>query len=167
MIAENLVRQLRERGLTVAVAESLTGGLLSSTIVDVPGASAVYLGSVTSYSTDSKAKVLGVDSKLLDRNGPVDVTVAKKMAEHVRELFGADIGVATTGVAGPEPQGGQPVGLAYIAVSRPPSGEFDSSWDSDGSMVRELRLSGSRQEIREQVVRMAIDLVESELETRG
>lgn len=110
---------LRGEGSTVAVAESLTGGLLAAALVDVPGASATFRGSVTAYATELKASVLGVDEGLLAVHGPVHPVVARQMAEGVRRLLGATYGVATTGVAGPDPQDGQPVGTVHLAVAGP------------------------------------------------
>lgn len=117
--AAQLVRVLGQQGRTLAVAESLTGGLVASTIVGVPGASKVFRGGVVAYATDVKASVLGVDAGLLARVGAVDSDVADEMAAGVARLLGADYGLATTGVAGPDPQDGQPVGTLFISVVGP------------------------------------------------
>jgi nicotinamide-nucleotide amidase len=106
--AADVLALLRERGLTLAVAESLTGGALCDAFVSVPGASAVLRGAVVAYATPVKASVLGVDAALLEREGPVHPDVARAMADGVRRVLAvdgrpADVGVATTGVAGPEP----------------------------------------------------------------
>ena len=119
MIADELVSALRERGQTVAVAESLTGGLICATVVEVPGASAVLRGGVVAYATELKHRLLDVDAGLLARNGPVDPDVAAQMALGVRERLGADWGLASTGVAGPDAQGDAPVGRVYLAVAGP------------------------------------------------
>jgi nicotinamide-nucleotide amidase len=116
-LAGQLLSRARYARLTVAVAESLTGGQLAAAITAVPGASAVFRGSVTAYATDLKASVLGVDVALLDEVGAVHAEVARQMAEGVRLLCGADLGVATTGVAGPEPQDGRPVGTVFVAIA--------------------------------------------------
>ncbi len=92
---------------------------MASTIVEVPGASAVFRGGVVAYATDVKRSVLGVDGELLASVGAVDPGVARQMAEGVRRLLGADVGIATTGVAGPDPQDGTPVGTVCIAVVTP------------------------------------------------
>ncbi|MFJ9691987.1 CinA family protein [Kitasatospora sp. NPDC101183] len=147
-LAEKAHAQLRARGATVAVAESLTGGLLAAALVDVPGASATFRGSVTAYATELKASVLGVDEGLLDVHGPVHPVVAAQMAEGVRRLLGADYGLATTGVAGPEPQGGQPVGTVHLAVAGP-----------GGTLVTSPRLSGGRATIRHGAVTAALELL--------
>jgi nicotinamide-nucleotide amidase len=109
------VRLLTERGETVAAAESLTGGLVVAALVGVPGASKVVRGGVVAYMTDLKATLLGVDTELLGRVGAVDPDVARAMARGVGVRLGADHGLATTGVAGPDPQDGHAVGEVWIA----------------------------------------------------
>ncbi|WP_062301337.1 CinA family protein [Demequina subtropica] len=116
---EPVVAALRERGLTIATAESLTGGALCSALVDVPGASAVVRGGVVAYTADMKVRLLGVDPDLIRDHGLVSAEVAEAMARGVREATGATIGVATTGVAGPEPHDGAPVGSVHLAVAGP------------------------------------------------
>src|SRR5699024_2625661 len=103
----------------IATAESLTGGLLSSALVDIPGASRVFSGGVVAYATELKHKFLGVDQHRLDRFGPVDPIVAMEMARGVKERCSSDFGVATTGVAGPDPdpQTGLPAGVVFVGVS--------------------------------------------------
>nr|MCW1079429.1 nicotinamide-nucleotide amidohydrolase family protein [Streptococcus anginosus] len=96
-----LVQVLRDCGQTVAFAESLTAGLAAASVADVPGASAVLRGGVVSYATDLKASILGVSSERLASHGPVDREVALQMARGVCDVAGADVGMATTGVAGP------------------------------------------------------------------
>ncbi|MEY9964445.1 nicotinamide-nucleotide amidase [Streptacidiphilus sp. MAP12-16] len=142
------LRELEALGATVAVAESLTGGMLAAEFVAVPGASRCFRGSVTAYATDLKASVLGVDRALLAARGAVDPEVAAQMAEGVRRLMGADYGLATTGVAGPEPQDGQPVGTVYVAVAGP-----------DGLSTNSLALSEGRARIRQGSVEGALDLL--------
>ncbi|MDF9876814.1 CinA family protein [Cellulosimicrobium cellulans] len=142
-----LLTTLEARGWTLATAESLTGGLLSATIVDVPGASRVFRGAVVAYATDVKRSVLGVDGGLLAAHGAVHRDVARQMAERVREVLGADVGVATTGVAGPDPQDGQPPGTVFVAASGP-----------RGTHVRQLRLVGDRAAVRAGTVAAAIGL---------
>lgn len=116
-LAVELLEVLRVRGWTVAVAESLTGGLVTSMLVEVPGASRSVRGAVVAYATDLKASVLGVDPHLLASRGAVDGDVAAAMAVGVRTTLGADVGLATTGVAGPEPQGGHAPGTVHVAVA--------------------------------------------------
>ena len=143
-----LVGALTSRRQTVACAESLTGGLLVSRLIDPPGASAVVRGGVVAYATDVKASVLGVDEALLAAHGAVDPDVARQMAEGARRAMGADWGLATTGVAGPDPQDGMPVGRVYVAVAGP-----------EGTRVEEHDLSGDRREIRDAAVGAALALL--------
>jgi nicotinamide-nucleotide amidase len=122
MTAADVLALLRERGRTLAVAESLTGGLLTDAFVQVPGASEVLLGGVITYATELKHEVLGVDRRLLDAEGPVHPEVARQMADGVRRALAvagriADVGVSTTGVAGPDPQGGRAPGTVYVGVA--------------------------------------------------
>ena len=150
MIAEPLVRALAQRGLGLAIAESLTGGALSSAVVEVPGASAVYRGAVVSYATDLKHRLLGVDDALLAEHGPVHPEVALQMARGAASRLGSEgartVGVATTGVAGPEPQGVAAVGTVFVAVVL---GHVEQ--------VHALHLSGDRAAIRAASVTAALD----------
>ncbi len=106
--ATEVVRLLTVTGGTLAVAESLTGGLVAAEITSVPGASKVFKGSVTAYATELKHRLLGVDATLLVQRGAVDPQVAAQMAAGVRTMLGADWGIATTGVAGPDPRTDRP-----------------------------------------------------------
>lgn len=146
--AAAVVHLLAERGETLAAAESLTGGLLSSTIVEIAGVSKVFRGGLVVYATDLKATLAGVPEAMLDACGPVDPDVAVELAKGARRRCGADWGLATTGVAGPEPQDGVPVGRVYVAAAGP-----------TGARVRELDLAGSRDEIRKASVTAALDLL--------
>ena len=137
----------------MAVAESLTGGLVGAALTEVAGASAVIRGGVLAYATDLKAAVLGVDEALLARAGPVDAEVAGQMADGVRALMGATYGLATTGVAGPDEVDGKPVGTVYIAVAGPGS-----------SRMKALSLSGGRAEVRAQSVQAVLALLAEELD---
>lgn len=129
--ASALLDLLRERGWTVAVAESLTGGQVVAALVDVPGASSAVRGGVVAYATDVKRDVLGVDAGLLAAEGAVHPEVARQMAAGVAALLRADVGIATTGVAGPDPQDGKDVGTVCIAV-RTPGGEIMQTFHFDG-----------------------------------
>ncbi len=116
-LKKKLGELLKERGLTIAVAESCTGGLLGNMITDVPGSSAYFRGGIIAYQNDVKQKLLNVPSSVLTAVGAVSEEVARAMANGVRKLLGSDIGVGITGIAGPG--GGtpdKPVGLVYIAV---------------------------------------------------
>ncbi|WP_446724958.1 CinA family protein [Nocardiopsis sp. N85] len=150
-LAERLHRHLEERGLTCAAAESLTGGLIGAHLTGVPGSSATYRGGVVTYATDTKASLLGVPEDLLAAEGAVHPEVALAMATGVRRLLGADFGVSVTGVAGPEPQDGKPVGTVYAAVAGP-----------DGNATaRHFRFTGDRGGIRYRTVEGALELLDS------
>ena len=142
------VAALRGHGLTVGTAESLTGGLVCAALTEVPGASAVVRGAVVSYAVDVKASVLGVDAALLASEGAVHPEVASQMALGVCRVLGCDVGVATTGVAGPDPADGRPVGTVYVAVAAP-----------SGVHVRELALGGDRSAVRSATVDAALALL--------
>ncbi|WP_320773453.1 CinA family protein [Streptomyces sp. CRN 30] len=158
--AAEVLRLLRVKGETLAVAESLTGGLVAAEITATPGASQAFRGSVTAYATELKRELLGVDGALLAMRGAVDPQVAAQMAAGVRKALGADWGIATTGVAGPDPQDGQPVGTVFVAVDGP--GGADSG-DTGGGKVAALRLNGDRAEIRMESVRSVLALLLEEL----
>lgn len=147
MTARDVVVRLAERGLTVAVAESLTGGLVVADLVAVPGASAVVRGGIVAYATDLKAQLLGVDAALLATGGAIQAAVAEQMAAGVRVRLGADLGLATTGVAGPDPQDGHPPGEVWIAVAT-----------AAGARVERLELTGDRPAIRRASVEHVLDL---------
>ncbi|MFE9679108.1 CinA family protein [Streptomyces sp. NPDC006259] len=158
--ATDVVRLLTVRGETLAVAESLTGGLVAAEITAVPGASKAFRGSVTAYATALKHRLLGVDADLLAARGAVDAQVAAQMAAGVRRALGADWGIATTGVAGPDAQDGQPVGTVFVAVDGPSGRESGSA---SGGKVEALRLNGSRAEIRRESVRSVLAVLLREL----
>ncbi|WP_374977666.1 CinA family protein [Microbacterium trichothecenolyticum] len=142
-----VLHALDGRGWSIAAAESLTGGRVIATLVDVPGASAHVRGGIVAYATDVKASQLGVDADLLAARGPVDADVAVQMAQGVRRALRADVGLSTTGVAGPEPQDGKPVGTVHIAVVTP-----------DEIAASSLELTGTRDEIRTRTVQSVLEL---------
>ena len=150
--AASAAHWLVERGETLAVAESLTGGLVAATLVEIPGVSTVFRGGFVVYATELKHSLAGVPADLLAERGPVDPDVALALARGARERCGADWGLGTTGVAGPEPQDGKAVGTVYVAVAGPA-----------GAQVRSLRLHGSRAAIRAGSVTAALDLLTEEL----
>ncbi|MFJ8149239.1 CinA family protein [Streptomyces sp. NPDC096048] len=158
--AADVVRLLTVRGETLAVAESLTGGMVAAAITAVPGASKAFRGSVTAYATELKRELLGVDATVLAARGAVDPQVAAQMAAGVRKALGADWGIATTGVAGPDPQDGQPVGTVFVAVDGPVGADDGSA---SGGKVEALRLNGHRAEIRMESVRSVLALLLREL----
>ncbi len=147
-LASRVVAALSARGEQLAVAESVTGGALCARIVDVPGASVVLRGGVVAYATDLKASLLGVDDDLLAARGAVHPLVAEQMALGVRERLGARHGLATTGVAGPTAQDGQPVGRVHLAHAGELGVEVET-WD----------LVGDRALIRAQAVERALALL--------
>lgn len=149
-VNERVLELLESRQLTLATAESLTGGLVGELLTRVPGASAAYVGGVISYATRLKATLAGVEEKTLEQSGPVAAATAVQMARGVALRCGADWGLATTGVAGPTPQDGHPVGQVFVAVARPGEGQ---------SKVKELRLHGTREEIRAQAAAEAVQLL--------
>ncbi len=143
--ARALVALLTARGDTVATAESLTAGLLAATLAGVPGASAVLSGGLVTYTVDTKIALAGVSRELLDDVGPVAAPTAAALAEGARERCAATWGVGLTGVAGPEPHGGHPVGTVFLGLAGPGTTE-----------VVELLLDGSRWDIRLAAVHEAI-----------
>jgi nicotinamide-nucleotide amidase len=146
--ALDVIDALRGTGQTVATAESLTGGLLCATLVDVPGASDVLRGGVVAYLAETKIDVLGVDPGLVERVGTVHPDVAAAMAEGAIRVMGSTWGVATTGVAGPEPSEGKSVGTVHVAVAGP-----------GGVQTRDLSLHGDRALVRAQAVDAALSLL--------
>lgn len=164
--AEQVVRALNGAGASVATAESLTGGLVCAALTSVPGASAVVFGGVASYSTDLKIRVLGVPAAVIAEHGTVAAATALRMADGVRELTGAMVGVATTGVAGPDPIEGQPVGTVFVAVTRGAGTSRPDGRESEPE-VRALAVQGSREQIRRQTVIAALQLMREVLSGPG
>jgi len=138
---------LRERGLTLAVAESATGGLITSRLTDVPGASDVLVGGVVSYASEVKYDLLDVP-----RGPVVTAEAARAMAEGVRHRLGADVGIAVTGVAGPSEQEGQPVGTVFLGLALGSTGEAVG-----------MRLPGDRQRVREFATISVLNLLRERL----
>jgi len=151
---EGLVgRYLQKRGLTLAVAESCTGGLIGHRLTDVPGASDYFLGGVVSYSNDAKANLLRVPAAVLAQKGAVSPETARDMARGVKTLFNAAIGLAVTGIAGPS--GGsleKPVGTVYIALATP-----------EGEEVWRYQFHGNRADIKTLTAETALDRLRREL----
>jgi nicotinamide-nucleotide amidase len=153
-----LITVLTARQLTLAVAESLTGGLVIAELIGNPGASAVVLGGIVAYNTELKQTLLGVDAALLEKYGPVHPQVAIEMAVGVRQRLvvggrPADIGLSTTGVAGPDTQSGQAPGTVFIGLARDGQAE-----------ARRLSLAGTRDQIRAAVVTELLSWLAEELE---
>lgn len=118
-LEEALFHELKKRNMKIAFAESCTGGLCAKRLTDIPGASAVIETGVVTYSAESKMKLLGVSADTVAQNGVISEKVAVEMAEGVRRLSGADIGISVTGLAGPDPDEGKSVGLVFVGVSSP------------------------------------------------
>lgn len=151
------IAALLEKNMTVAVAESLTGGLVTAELTSIPGASGAVVGGVVVYATELKNTLLGVDPELLAREGPVHPEVARQLAVGVRERLAvggkpADIGLSTTGVAGPEPQGGRAAGTVYVGISV-----------GAKTRVVDLIFSGDRESVRAQTLSRAISELCTEL----
>ena len=151
--AARLIAELTRRGLRIAIAESLTGGLVVAELTRIPGASVVVSGAIVAYDTEVKHSLLGVDAELLAREGAVHPEVARQMATGVRTALAvagrpADVGVATTGVAGPADQDGRSPGTVYLGVAL-----------GDEVEAIPLELHGDRAAIRDETVRRALDAV--------
>lgn len=156
MLEAKVGELLRQKGLTLAVAESCTGGLLGMRITEISGASDYFLGGVITYSNAAKNKVLGVSKEILEKHGAVSAECARAMAEGARALFRADLALAITGIAGPT--GGtpeKPVGLVYIALASP-----------QGVKVERHEFRGSRQGVRWSASEAALALLLRYLEGR-
>lgn len=148
-LSEETGRKLRAVGLTIACAESCTGGLLTSVLTDVPGSSTYVMGSVVSYSNEVKNRILHVSAETLSVCGAVSEETAREMAEGVRQLMQTDIGVGITGIAGPD--GGseeKPVGLVYIAIA-----------DRMHTIVAKNNFSGTRLENKRAAVKKALSMI--------
>ena len=151
MKPSDLIDALRRNGESLSVAESLTGGLLASALIDISGASDVFLGGVVAYTPEAKRGVLGVNEQAL-AHGVVSQEVAIAMAQKARELFGSDYALSTTGIAGPGPQDGQEQGTVWLGCA--------SKHHSAAKMVK---LAGDRNEIRVAAVNAALDLIDSQV----
>ena len=150
-----VVRLLAAAGIRLSCAESLTGGGLGARITSVPGASAVFAGSAVVYTNDVKARILDVSQPTLEGPGPVSEACAREMAAGTRRAFGADLGLAVTGAAGPEPHGGEAPGTVWLALS------------ADGlDHARRLTIPGARDRVRRATEQAALDLVRRHLEGR-
>ena len=142
-----VLRLLEERGETLALMESCTGGLVASLITDTPGSSTAFRGGIVSYATDIKQQ-FGVPAEVLEAHGAVSVETARAMAQAARERLGASVGIGVTGVAGPDPQEGKPVGEVHIAVATS-SGVRDTS----------QQWRGSRTDIKNRAAQTALNLL--------
>ncbi|MDM7990337.1 nicotinamide-nucleotide amidohydrolase family protein [Arthrobacter sp. zg-Y877] len=151
--AGEVLAAARRAGLTVATAESLTAGMLCAELGSVPGASSVLQGGVVAYQNSVKLSVLGVPAELLAEAGSVDGRVAGHMAAGARRVLGADVGVSTTGAAGPEAHDGKPVGTVFVGIAT-----------SEGTAFREFHFSGDRTAIRTAACEAALSLLATALD---
>jgi PncC family amidohydrolase len=150
-LASSLISLLKNKNLKLVAAESCTGGMLSSLITDISGASSVFEGGFITYSNDLKIKLLGVDEQLIAEFGAVSEQVARAMTQGALEKTGADIAISITGIAGPN--GGtlqKPVGLVYIAVG-----------SKNNINVEKTIFTGNRAEIRKQSVALALNILQT------
>ena len=153
MDTDSLSRQigdlLRQRQLTLAVAESCTGGLLAAHITDIPGSSDYFLGGVVSYSNQVKERLLRVPARMIKQHGAVSAATARRMASGVRQLLQADLALAVTGIAGPSgATPDKPLGLTYVAIS-----------SSEGEQYRRHLWGGDRSQNREWSAKAALELL--------
>jgi nicotinamide-nucleotide amidase len=157
-IARSVIETAAAHGVSLAAAESLTGGMVAAALVDIPGASQVFKGSIVAYDLMVKHDLLGVDAAELATRGAVSADVASQMAENAAERMGADFAVATTGVAGPDPDAvsGQKPGVAFIAVA---GGTL-------GTMVRQLMVDGDREQVRMACTKAALQALLDALDMR-
>ncbi len=151
-LASSLIKKLQEKNLTLAVAESLTGGLVAASLTEIPGASKVFKGSITAYSDEIKINVLNVNKELITNFTSISEQVALEMAINVRKTMKSDIGISTTGVAGPEKSSGFAPGLVFVAIS-----------NGDHNMCQKLEITGDRTQIRNQTVQAILQLTLSRL----
>ena len=152
-MARAVVAALLQKGLTVSCAESLTAGMVSSAICDVPGASGAFLGGVCAYQDAVKEKMLDVPRGVIEKHSAVSASCAKCMALGAQKKFASDFALSTTGYAGPT---GENVGLVYVGIAHP-----------KGVRVHRLQLSGSRQGIRKMTVQIALHILQKEIKNHG
>jgi len=151
-LAEQVGERLRQRGQSLAVAESCTGGLLGAALTDVPGSSAYFLGGIICYADRVKVDLLRVPEPTLRQHGAVSEQTAAAMAEGVRQLLRADIGVSITGVAGPDAEESKPAGLTFIGMA------------TDASTTHRFQWNGDRWDNRRRSVIAALELLVRALE---
>ena len=151
-LASSLIKKLQENNLTIAVAESLTGGLVAASLTEIPGASKVFKGSITAYADEIKQNILNVKDETITNFTSISEQVALEMAINVRTIMKSDIGISTTGVAGPEKSAGFAPGLVFVAISI-----------GDHNMCQKLEITGDRSKIRNQTVHELLQLTLSRL----
>jgi nicotinamide-nucleotide amidase len=151
-LAHEIIQKLGQRHLTISVAESLTGGLVAASLTQIPGASAVFKGGIIAYRDEIKRQVLKVDPALITKFTSISEPVAQSMATNIREIMNTDIGIATTGVAGPDKSDGFGPGIVFVAISI-----------GDHKICQKLELVGDRTQIRDQSVNEIFKLTLSQL----
>ena len=151
-LAYELIQKLGQRHLTISVAESLTGGLVAASLTRIPGSSAVFKGGITAYRDEIKEQVLKVDAALITKFTSISEPVAQSMATNIREIMNTDIGIATTGVAGPDKSEGFAPGIVFVAISI-----------GDHNICQKLELVGDRTQIRDQSVNAIFKLTLSQV----
>ena len=151
-LAYELIQKLGQRHLTISVAESLTGGLVAASLTQIPGASAVFKGGIIAYRDETKEQVLKVDPALIIKFTSISEPVAQSMAINIREIMNTDIGIATTGVAGPDKSEGFAPGIVFVAISI-----------GDHNICQKLELVGDRTQIRDQSVNAIFKLTLSQV----
>jgi nicotinamide-nucleotide amidase len=151
-LAYEIIQKLGQRHLTISVAESLTGGLVAASLTQIPGASVVFKGGIIAYGDEIKQQVLKVDSALITKFTSISEPVAQSMATNIREIMNTDIGIATTGVAGPDKSDGFAPGIVFVAISI-----------GDHKICQKLELVGDRTQIRDQSVNEIFKLTLSQL----
>ena len=144
-LAQDVVKRLKRKRMTLATAESITGGGLGAAITSVPGASDVFLGGLITYSDQSKTKFLDIAKRILTKHTAVSEEVAIAMAQSARKQFGTDYAIATTGVAGPGKAYGQKAGTVWVAID-----------SKKGPVTLCLALSGTREDIRHATIQSAL-----------
>ena len=155
-VTQSAIAALKAQGLTVSTCESLTGGLICATLVDVPGASNVVRGGLITYQTDTKTLLANVDAALIEEKGVVSTEVAMAMAQGTREKLGTDIAVSATGMASPGGENDPPAGTVFVGVST-----------QTGTYAIPLQLAGDRPSIRRQTVQTAIEAILTEANRIG
>ena len=151
-LAFELIQKLGQHNLTISVAESLTGGLVAASLTQIPGASAVFKGGIIAYRDETKEQVLKVDPALITKFTSISEPVAQSMATNIREIMNTDIGIATTGVAGPDKSEGFAPGIVFVAISI-----------GDHNICQKLELVGDRTQIRDQSVNAIFKLTLSQV----
>lgn len=147
LLAEKLIEEAALRNVTIALAESCTGGMIAGVLTDVPGASKVFLGSAVTYSNEAKTDILGVDPDIINDHGAVSSHCAEKMAEGAKRIFRSEIALSVTGIAGPD--GGsaeKPVGTVWFGIS-----------SNDATYTFKKQFSGERALIRNSAVKTALE----------